>query len=559
MRVLDRLGPRRATILGVVVVACIAVIPIGWNAVMAAREGWVPEGDGAIITLRTHDVLTSNPPLLGNPTTAGRSQPGDVYHPGPLGFFLLAAPLRLFGASAHGMLFGSALVNIASLLGLLWFAYRRGGAPLCLVAGLWAVILVWALGNEIPHDSYNPHIVLLPMAFLLMLTWSVVCGDLLALPFAVAAGSLAAQSHAYEVIYVAVMAAWIICALALRFPRGRSEPPAGNRRRWIAGSLILGFFLWLPPIIDQILHDPGNLRQLADFARDGGTPVQGISFAVQRAADYLVPPFRWTNRTPGFYDLVHRPGGLRVALLGLLLAGAVVLAVTAWRRGLRDSALLIVTALVAIGGSVLAAARLPQGFATLSPYNHRHWWITATFFWFAIGWTIVDLLRARVPANGRLALGAAVIALSVGFAFVAMRNVTIVDDRGSVSFGALEYLTPAAADAVRARAGGSQPVAVSSLGPEAFASVEPGIVSGLVLRGIDARVDRAEAKVFGSAHSAEDAPTRLVIRSGDDYDQAPQGMDLVATYDPNVDVREKGYRNSGIAGGVSPLAVYIGS
>jgi len=558
MHVLDRLGNRRAGILAIVLVACLAVIPVGWNALMAAREGWVPEGDGAIITLRTHDVLTTNPPLLGNPTTAGRSQPGDVYHPGPLEFFLLAAPLRVFGASAHGMLFGSALVNIASIVGLLWFAYRRGGVPLSLAAALWAVVLVWALGNEIPHDSYNPHIVLLPMAFLLMLTWSVACGDLLALPFAVAVGSLAAQSHAYDVIYVGVMAVLIVVALVLRLPGGRSEPPPDHRRRWIVGSLIVGFVLWLPPIIDQILHRPGNLRQLADFARDGGTPVQGISFAVQRAADYVLPPFRWTDRTPGFYDLVHRPGGLRVGLLGVLLAGAVYLAVVAWRRGSRDASLLTTTALVAIIASILAAARLPEGFATLSPYNHRHWWITATFFWFAVGWTIFDLVRARVPVNGRIALGAGAAVLALVFAFVTVRHVSIVDDRGSVSFGALEYLTPAAADAVRAR-GGSEPVAVSSLGPEAFASVEPGLVSGLVLRGIDARVGDAERKVFGDRHTADEAPLRLVIRSDADYDQAPPGMELVATYDPRVDVSEKGVRNSGIAGGVNPLAVYIGS
>jgi len=65
----------------VVGVAALAVVMIGWNAFMASREGWVPEGDGATITLRTHDVLSAHPPLLGNPTTAGRIDAGEQQHP----------------------------------------------------------------------------------------------------------------------------------------------------------------------------------------------------------------------------------------------------------------------------------------------------------------------------------------------------------------------------------------------------------------------------------------------------------------------------------------------
>jgi hypothetical protein len=552
--------PRPRSHVAIVIAAVVLVaVPIGWNAAMAARQGWAPEGDGAIITLRTHDVLSTNPPLLGNPTTAGKSNPGDVYHPGPLEFVLLALPLRFFGASARGMLYGSALINIASVVGVLWFAYRRGGRSLCLAAALWSVVLVWSLGNEIPHDSYNPHIALLPMGLLLILAWSVACGDLLALPFAVAAGSLAAQSHAYDVILVGVVFAWVVVALALRLPEGRRDSRVTHRGRWILVSLGVGVVLWLPPIIDQIKNRPGNLRQLSKFAREGGTPVQGMSFATQRAAEYLVPPFRWADRAPGFYELVHRPSGLRMAALAALLVAAVALAWVAWRRGHRQSGLLLVTALVGIAGSVLAAARLPQGYATLSPYNHRHWWITATFFWFAVGWTVVDLLRERMRAPSRNVLMAGAIALTAVFGFLAVRHVTIVDDRGSVNFGALERLTPMVADAVRARGDGSEPVAVSSMGAQAFASIEPGIVSGLVLRGIDARVEPSEQRIFGTRHTIDGAPgSKVVIRSGEGFDQAPPGMELVGTYDPSVEVRERGVRNAGVGLGPEPLAVYIG-
>ncbi|MEY2570998.1 MAG: hypothetical protein QOE63_1348 [Acidimicrobiaceae bacterium] len=534
----------------VVVVTALAVVMIGWNALMAAREGWVPEGDGATITLRTHDVISAHPPLLGNPTTAGRVNAGDVYHPGPLEFVLLALPLRVFGADAHGMLWGTAAVNAASVLVLVWFARRRGGPGMALWAAVGSVVLLWSLGNEILHDPYNPHIVLLPLAALLVLVWSISAGDLVAIPFAVAAASLITQSHAYDAIPVAVLGLWAALALVLRLPTGRREPPPRDRRRWLLAGAALGVVLWLPPIVDQVVHRPGNLRQLVRFARDGGTPVAGFGFAFDKLADYLVPPPRWFDRDPTFFELVSRPSRLRDVGLVILLAAAVWLAVRAWRDDRRTTALLIVTALVAALGSTLTAARLPDGSAALAPYNHRHWWPTAMFFWLALGWAVWEECRDRVPARhlARVVATAAAAVLAVS----AASRVSIGNDRGSASFGALRALTVPVADAVR----GAGPVLVEAHGAQAVLSIEPGLVIGLVERGIDARVVTAERKTYGDQHTADEAGTHVVILSGPEAPAAPVGGVLIGTYDARLD-QARGFVNAGVSGQFEVIAVYV--
>lgn len=539
-----------------VVVAALLVGVIWWNAFMASRQGWVPEGDSAIITLRTHDVLSAKPPLLGNPTTAGRSDPGDVYHPGPLEFVLLAPALRLFGPGAQGMLWGTAAINSLALVVLVYFAWRRKGPGFSLCAAAAAMLLVWSLGSEIPHDPYNPHVVLVPLAALLVLVWSVADGDLAALAPAVVFGSLVAQSHAYDAIPVAVLTAWSLVAVVLR-AGGRGPRPgaaASRSRRWIVVSAASGFVLWLPPMIDQVVHRPGNLSQLFRFARDGGTPVQGLGFAVARLADYLVPPPRWLDREPSFFELVSRAGMLRTVGLVAMLIGAGVLAVRAWRSDRRAVSLLLITALVAAGGSTLTAARLPEGTATLAPYNHRHWWPTAMFFWLAAGWAIWEEVSALLAERSRLRRGGppVIAVLAAAFALASSARVTIGADRGSASFGALRALVGPVAGAVR----GAGPVLVEARGAQAFTSIEPGLLSALVLRGIDARVAPWEAKVYGGQRVATSTAARVLIISGDDTGALPPGAELLAEYDPAGDVA-RGLSNAGVSGRIERIRVFI--
>jgi hypothetical protein len=278
--------------------------------------------------------------------------------------------------------------------------------------------------------------------------------------------------------------------------------------------------------------------------------VQGLRFALDKLADYLVPPPRWLDRDPTFFELVSRPGPVREIGLVVILAGALWLAARAWRADRRTTALLLITALVAAVGSTLAAARLPDGSATLAPYNHRHWWPTAMFAWLALGWAAWEECRDRVPARHLARVGAA--AMAAVLTIAAASRVSIGNDRGSASFGALRTLTDPVAAAVR----GSGPVLVEAHGAQAFTSIEPGLVSGLVLRGIDARVATSEGKIYGDQHTADATAVRVVILSGADAPAAPAGGVLIGSYDSRDD-KARGFVNAGISGQLEIIAVYV--
>ncbi|MGZ4701029.1 MAG: hypothetical protein ACXV98_07445, partial [Ilumatobacteraceae bacterium] len=96
--------PSARSIAVAVVVAALAA-PCLW-AVLAHRVYAV--GDIALIELRTRDVLTAHPPLVGAYSRYGWS------HPGPAEFYLFAVPYRLFGGDARALRLTALLFNIAT-------------------------------------------------------------------------------------------------------------------------------------------------------------------------------------------------------------------------------------------------------------------------------------------------------------------------------------------------------------------------------------------------------------------------------------------------------------
>jgi len=546
-----RRRPRPVTILAVLAVALVAGALV-WNSWQAVRQGWVAEGDAAIIAVRTHDVFSAHPPLLGNPSTASDAAKQNAYHPGPIEFALLAVPLRVFGPGTNGLVWGTCAIEIAAVAVLAWFARRRRGPTFVIWTMAMTLVLVWGLGNEIPHDPYNPHVVLLPMFVLLVLAWSLACGDLVALPVAVAVASLIAQSHVYDGLFVALVALAIVVALVVHFRRGAREERT-RILRWAGASAVLGFVLWLPPIVYELTHRPGNFSALLSSARSPDSRGEGVTFAAHRLVDALAPPWRWLDGQPTFVELHSSPGGGRTVVAVVILAAMVAAGVLAWRARRRVTSLLLGTAVFALAVSFAVAARLPRGLASLSPYNHRHWWITGVFAFVALGWGAYDLARTRRRVRAAspvvAACGVAVVAV---LAVAVGAHVTIKDDRGSASFGAIRALTPPVVAAVDGRQ-----VLVTSIGAQAFTSIEPGLVAMLIDHGVDARVLASEGNVFGAHHVGDASiPTHLYIVSGAGVDQAPAtGARLIGRYDARADA-QRGFANAGV-GAAEPIAVYL--
>src|SRR6476659_8557937 len=88
----------------------LVLVPFAVALVRAFHDGWIPSGDEANIATRALDVFSRHPPLTGLPSTSDAY--GDqiaTNHPGPIEFYLLAVPLRVFGLSVGPLLTAAAI------------------------------------------------------------------------------------------------------------------------------------------------------------------------------------------------------------------------------------------------------------------------------------------------------------------------------------------------------------------------------------------------------------------------------------------------------------------
>jgi hypothetical protein len=243
-----------------------ALAPIVVATVRAIARGWIPPSDDAIFALRAHDVFTHNTPLLGPVSSVSLTAGRVVNHPGPLFFDALAIPERLFGL-ASGAAIGTALVNCLAVIGIALVARRRGGPVLVVMSMGAAAILGWAMGSEILFEPWQPHILILPFLCLLVLVWSLSCGDLALLPWTVVVASFILETHLSYVVLVPVLALWGLVGLALELRRRRRDEseawPALRKRTWrtlgIAGGVL--FVCWLQPLIEQVTATRGNFTR----------------------------------------------------------------------------------------------------------------------------------------------------------------------------------------------------------------------------------------------------------------------------------------------------------
>ena len=98
------------------------------TATLAAPVLWVTlsrhytnGSDWASIEMRTRDVFSAHPPVVGAYSRMGWS------HPGPLLFYLLAVPYRLFGQDAQAMQLGAILVNVVVIALIVWLLSDAAG------------------------------------------------------------------------------------------------------------------------------------------------------------------------------------------------------------------------------------------------------------------------------------------------------------------------------------------------------------------------------------------------------------------------------------------------
>jgi hypothetical protein len=303
---------RRDRALTVVAVAALVVpfaVAVGHLIATAGSHVYLPD-DLALIDLHTREALHWRQEL----------GPFDRYgwhHPGPSYYYLLATVSRVLGPGARAEFVGATLVNGSAAVGVVWTVRRRAGA----VASAWAAACVAALGVQLamtgPADltysesrlgalvsPWNPTVVVLPLLLTVVLAAASVRSRL-ALLGAVLVGSFVVQTDISTLPLVAASlvlgaASVAVASRARRRPARRvgalGEPydpterePVGRVRRPRTRRLPSGPVLaalgvavlvamWVPPVVEQLTHRPGNLTLLYRFFTSG-RPGQGAAVA----------------------------------------------------------------------------------------------------------------------------------------------------------------------------------------------------------------------------------------------------------------------------------------
>jgi hypothetical protein len=376
-------------------VGLLAALPILVACCYAVADHWTPIGDDAFIGLRAYDVFTGRSPLVGQRSSgASGVLERNTYSPGPLLFWLLAIPVRLPDPIFLTLTTGA--VNVASVVGAVGLAFRRGGRPLMFATAAAIPIMLASLPAETYADVWNSSAPLMPLVLLVFLAWSVACGEYRLLPLTVVVASFAAQSH---LTFVGPAAGVTLVALGCAVASGSARRWP---RRWVVGSLVVALLCWSAPLIDQAIHRPGNFVELIRSA-SSDEPSLGFDAGWKAVVHAVgVPPW-WLQDDRQVLerigDISVRPDWLAIVTgVVVLISLASVAAVGAHRRraDVAAAGALGITLCVTIG---LAASSTPvSSFATVV-YTLRWTSPAGMCVWLLLGWGAASLLRQRGPSG----------------------------------------------------------------------------------------------------------------------------------------------------------------
>ena len=381
----------------------LVALPLVVAAVGLRRPPWYPVLDLAMTELRLRDVGSSDTPLIGLPGRIGPGLAEQGSHPGPLSFYLLAPLYRVFGSSPWAMQAATVTLNIAALGSALAIAVRRGGARLGVGVAAVLALLVAGYGPTMLTQPWNPYLPLLWWVVLLLAVWSVTCDDVAMLPVAVFAASLCAQTHVSYLGLAAGLGALTLVALVLAWRRAPAGSPARRAVvRWSAWALAVALVLWVPPLVDQVVNDPGNVRAIYDHLATPAEPPLGPVRAIEVVLLHLdLPAFlvrdsSWVGALP---DPSADPRGSLIP--GLVVLGVWALAwLVSLRLGHRALTRLHLVVAVGLAASVVSTSRI---FGKEWYYLVLWAWGVAALLVLAVGWTAVAYVRDRAgPGRRRL-------------------------------------------------------------------------------------------------------------------------------------------------------------
>jgi hypothetical protein len=366
------------------------------TALLSVARGWQPTSDDALFAWRAWDVVSARPPLLGAPTH-GYGTAHQVYAPGPVLSWLLAAPTHLAPRTAP--LIGSAL--LAGVLAVVAVAAARAWRSEIagLLAALAFVLVCTAEQLVVLNPLWTPWIGVVALMTALACALPVLAGRLGWATGLVATASTAAQAHVVYALPAVVVGCIAVVGGTVVARRDGARPPIG---RPLLLAAAVGLLLWSAPLVAEVADTPGNLALLW-HARSAGGPSVGWSFAFHGLASAVAPDPSWLHGIPqlgpaapfeAFAQLFGSP--VWWAAVGL----AVQVAAVGWgsrdNRPLRDLAVVGVATSLA---TVATVAAIPRRDLLELGYLGVVFLPAGILTWYTTGWLAVDTVRRRLPVG----------------------------------------------------------------------------------------------------------------------------------------------------------------
>jgi len=477
------------------IVAALLVAPFVIGAirmVFAIGGSYEPWADHAAIELNIRDIGH-------HAVLVGLFSRYVWFHPGPLLFYVLLIPYRLLGSMSVGMQVGALAINAASVAGCLVVARRRGGTPAMLCTAVALGLFMRSTGADTLRDPWPPYVAVLPLALVLLLSWSVADGRAWALPWAVGVASFVVQTHIGFAPVALSLVVWGLVVSCVRTFRSRRRPEvSAPLLRPLLASLATGFVLWIPPLYAQLFTSDHNLSKIYHYF----TTAHGAAGWSRgwRVVEYQLsrrPEWLFGVRNSFLSGFAPSAQGAAVPWLLVLGAGALAVAIVLRHRTL---GMLLATLVVATATAVYAVSSITGG---VFAYLVRWTWVIGACWgiailwaaWLAVSELLLPRLAGRVPRPRLAPATSAGVALLAVLALATTASVSAVVSAGPQA--SHQHIIRSASAQVRAHL-------PPGSGPVAFV----GSFGGLEESAIALQLERHGVKIFFSDFNGDNLRTR---------------------------------------------------
>jgi hypothetical protein len=411
---------------------------------------------------------------------------------------------------------------------------------------------------------WNPWLAVLPFLFFVLCCWALAVGELWYLVGSVVVGSFLIQTH---LGYAPVVGTLVFVGLVTylfdtrRWWVGAGAVERGQRWRKLrrVGSVAVfsGVVIWLPPVIEQLTHEPGNLGETVAYFGEGTADTVPLADAAGVMALELggYPP--WAGGSEPTNALGVVPSRTLWSVLPVVvvsLAGAVAV----WRRARATAVRPLRLQLLTWIGLVVGLVAITRIDRAVQVHLVRWLWPLAMLAWVSALWSLWTAVRVAPTLHAGAAdvsdphdqATRAVTAGVVGLAVVVSVVTSLAAFDRLVPSGQWSDQTAAVVNGVDEFVGGASVSVEVADGRLASLAVVSGLELALEARGADVRVPPEGDVRYGNRTSWAAAPPEqaLFVATGDGVEELREDDRLVLVASA---------RGDGSSDGSEAVAVFV--